>query len=53
MDAYQPKDIAAIVGGEVRGGSQSVVTGVSIDSRRTTPGDLFVAITTQANDGHR
>ena len=53
MDAYQPKDIATIVGGEVRGGSHGTVTGVSIDSRRTKPGDLFVAIATPANDGHR
>lgn len=53
MDAYRPEDIAACVGGELLNGSQGPVTGVSIDSRRTQPGDLFVAITTQTNDGHQ
>ena len=29
------------------------ITGVSYDSRRTRPGDLFVAITGYETDGHR
>jgi UDP-N-acetylmuramoyl-tripeptide--D-alanyl-D-alanine ligase len=51
--SYQPTEIARIVGGDLHGGSQGVVTGVSIDSRTTVAGDLFVAISTPDNDGHR
>jgi len=51
--AYEPQDIARIVSGEVRNGSSGPVTGVCIDSRRAAKGDLFVAVTTQTNDGHR
>mgnify|MGYP000157573520 CR=1 FL=1 len=53
MKAIHPEEIARIVGGELHGGSQGPITGVSIDSRTTERGDLFVAITTQVNDGHR
>ncbi len=53
MKAIQPEEIARIVGGELHGGSQGPITGVAIDSRNAKTGDLFVAITTQANDGHR
>ncbi len=53
MDAYSPEQIAEITGGTVLNGSQGPVTGVSIDSRRVNKGDLFVAVTTQTNDGHR
>lgn len=53
MNAYQPVDIARMIGGDLHGGSQGAITGVSIDSRRTQKGDLFVAISTDANDGHR
>ena len=53
MDAYSPEQIAEITGGTVLNGSQGPVTGVSIDSRRVNNGDLFVAVTTQTNDGHR
>lgn len=53
VNTYEPHEIARIVGGELRNGSSGAVTGVSIDSRRTNKGDLFVAVTTQTNDGHR
>jgi len=53
VDAYSPEQIAEITGGTVLNGSQGPVTGVSIDSRRVNNGDLFVAVTTQTNDGHR
>jgi len=53
VDAYEPEEIAALTGGEVLNGSSGPVTGVAIDSRHTGKGDLFVAVTTQTNDGHR
>jgi UDP-N-acetylmuramoyl-tripeptide--D-alanyl-D-alanine ligase len=53
VESYQPAEIARIVGGDLHGGSQGVVTGVSIDSRTTVDGDIFVAISTPDNDGHR
>ena len=53
MRAYQPDEIAGITGGEVLNGSAGAVTGVQIDSRRISRGDLFVAITAQTNDGHK
>ena len=44
-------EIAAIVGGE-HYGINAVATGVSIDTRSLTPGDLFVAIKGPRYDGH-
>ena len=46
--------VAAASGGRMAGGRPDVtVTGVSIDSRRVKPGDLFVAIRGERFDGHR
>lgn len=54
MKPIQPEEITQIVGGEFHGGgSRGPVTGIAIDSRTTQKGDLFVAITTESNDGHK
>ncbi len=53
MHPYEPQEIANATGGTVVNGSAGPVTGVAIDSRKVSAGDLFVAITTQTNDGHR
>ena len=53
MQAYEPREIADIVGGKVLNGAQGPIGGVQIDSRNVGPDDLFVAISTQTNDGHR
>ncbi len=46
--------VAAASGGRMAVGRPDVtVTGVSIDSRRVKPGDLFVAIRGERFDGHR
>jgi UDP-N-acetylmuramoyl-tripeptide--D-alanyl-D-alanine ligase len=38
------QDVQRLAGGELRSGSSDEVTGVTIDSRRVDPGDLFVAV---------
>ena len=46
--------VTAATGGRLAAGrADAVVTGVSIDSRRITPGDLFIAIRGHRFDGHR
>ena len=52
MRAMKLSEIAAAVRGELRGADGSA-SGVSIDSRSLTPGDLFVAIRGPRFDGHR
>jgi UDP-N-acetylmuramoyl-tripeptide--D-alanyl-D-alanine ligase len=55
------QDIAHAVGGRLRPNGESepgtngarAVTGVSIDSRTVSPGDLFVALPGEHGDGHR
>jgi UDP-N-acetylmuramoyl-tripeptide--D-alanyl-D-alanine ligase len=47
--------IAAAVGGTLRGGdagANAVVRGVTTDSRKVAPGDLFVALAGERSDGH-
>ena len=44
-------DIAAATGGTAS--SAFSATGVTFDSREVAPGDLFVALTGEATDGHR
>ena len=51
MIARPLSEIAAAVGGAV-GGEDVVVSGVSTDSRAITPGQLFVAIRGEHQDGH-
>jgi len=47
------RDVADAVGAVLAAGCEAVsVTGVSIDSRTTRPGDLFVAVPGQRFDGH-
>ena len=53
MQAYHPEEIARLTGGRVLNGAQEPATGVKIDSRNVTNGDLFVAISTLTNDGHK
>ncbi len=51
--AWTVAEIAAIARGVVlRGDASATLTGVSIDSRRVTPGDLFVALPGEQSDGH-
>lgn len=45
--------LADVVAGELLADSGLVVTGVSIDSRTTRPGDVFVALEGEQVDGHR
>ena len=47
---WTASEAAAATGGQAAG--DWVATGVSIDSRTVAPGDLFVALTGDARDGH-
>lgn len=50
---WTAEEIAAIVGGRVhRPDPAKPIQGVSIDSRRISPGDLFVALPGRRTDGH-
>ncbi len=50
---FQIQDILRATGGSLLYGSHDrVVFGVSIDSRKTVPGDLFVALRGERVDGH-
>jgi UDP-N-acetylmuramoyl-tripeptide--D-alanyl-D-alanine ligase len=44
--------VADVVGGELAADTGTIVTGVSIDSRTTRPGDLFVPLHGEHADGH-
>lgn len=47
-------EVAAVTGGSVSADAADVrYRGISIDSRKTRPGDLFVAVTGDRSDGHR
>ncbi len=45
-------DLAALIGGRVRGPGGTPVTGVAVDSRRVRLGDLFAAVAGYERDGH-
>jgi UDP-N-acetylmuramoyl-L-alanyl-D-glutamate--2,6-diaminopimelate ligase len=48
------KDILAVLDNPVMQGDENVlVSGVTYDSRKVTPGGLFAAITGEASDGHK
>ena len=53
IEASRLSALAKRVDGRVVGGTDSCVTGVSHDSRRVRPGDLFAAIAGFETDGHR
>ena len=44
--------IAELLGGSLVGDGEARVTGVSFDTRRLAPGDLFVALPGERTDGH-
>jgi len=46
------REIARIVGGTLQGEGERMVTGVSTDSRRIDPDNLFIAIRGERFDGH-
>jgi UDP-N-acetylmuramoyl-tripeptide--D-alanyl-D-alanine ligase len=46
------ESLVAAVGGRVVGGGAKHFRGVSVDSRRTAPGSLFVALSGERVDGH-
>ena len=43
--------LAYLLDGEVRGQTRQI-TGISFDSRTTSPGDVFIALTGELVDGH-
>ncbi len=49
---FSIEEIARIVGGRLVGAGTSVPTGFVADSRRTAPGDLFLALPGTRTDGH-
>jgi len=50
---FSVAEAARVVGGQLAGADPDApITGVSVDSRRVSPGDLFVAIRGQRHDGH-
>lgn len=46
------EELARVTSGRVRGAGGTVVTGVTHDSRRVRPGDLFAAVPGFERDGH-
>jgi len=51
MTLWTAAEIAAATGGTAS--ADFAVTGIAFDSREITPGDLFVAMQGEADDGHR
>ena len=45
-------ELAAVVGGELYGDPETLITGVATDSRQVKPGDLFCAIVGERVDAH-
>lgn len=56
MRQFSIEEIAAITGGRLLSEDvdrQARITGIAIDSRKVTPGSLFVTIVGEKNDAHR
>ncbi len=51
MSLWTAQEIAAATGGTAS--ADFAVSGVAFDSREVGPGDLFIAMTGEATDGHR
>lgn len=52
MIPFTLTEIAEALGAEVHGPAETVVTGITVDSRSVSPGDLFVALPGERVDGH-
>ncbi len=52
MSLFSPADLAAWTGGRWTALPAAPITGFAIDSRRLSPGDVFVALKTGQRDGH-
>jgi UDP-N-acetylmuramoyl-tripeptide--D-alanyl-D-alanine ligase len=52
MPSFDPDDLATWTGGRWSGRPASAPIGFSIDSRRVSPGQAFVALRTERRDGH-
>ncbi|WP_224984553.1 UDP-N-acetylmuramoyl-tripeptide--D-alanyl-D-alanine ligase [Geomonas agri] len=52
MAMFTLKEIAEATGGRMIGEAQTVVSGVSTDSRQVAPGELFVPLVGERFDGH-
>lgn len=52
MIPFTLAEVAEAVGGELQGAAETIVTGVTLDSRSVQPGDLFVAVPGERVDGH-
>lgn len=52
MIPFTLAEVAQAVGGESQGSLDTVITGVTLDSRAIRPGDLFVALQGERVDGH-
>jgi UDP-N-acetylmuramoyl-tripeptide--D-alanyl-D-alanine ligase len=52
MPAYDAESLAAWTGGRWSGRPASEPSGFSVDSRRLSPGQAFVALKTERRDGH-
>lgn len=52
MIPFTLAEVAEAVGGVPQGAPETIVTGVTLDSRSVQPGDLFVALPGERVDGH-
>ena len=53
MEPLRLSEIVAATGGRLVNGEETLVPGVSIDTRTLKPGELYVAIRGKRLDGHR
>jgi len=52
VDTIDPIDLANLAGGEWKNGTPAGIVGLTNDSRKAEPGQLFAALKTVARDGH-